>query len=393
MVFDHICNKVEQTSFYTEISEYLCEVYSHYKQVGNNAKRPKIIRNKTIKLIIFLYLVTINYAYSQYVEQSQLPKYDCKITKWKKFESEKFIIVCPNIKDSLLNDRIEVHSSWYNDTCLMKKEEELTKTDYNKHLWILGTIADYKNWDNFNLPIQKTKNGFRFNNIEFTDSLDGIGIVDTNRIVFVGNSSQTIFGLREPDLAYGYNFVVTQNNKKTYFGNFENDTVNWSNLEWLKETNYLSHSYEYIDFLVSKKYQKSLNLDSIYIVLQSFAKDFCNLFRIQIPEKKPLALIHQNHSEIANMTAYWDGACGGHIYGFHVWNEFHTEGFGFGLIKHEFGHHLFNENFKHHIPPIITEGVIEYYFNQIDINKYSKNLELSKLYADSLNFIDFCEIS
>ena len=34
--FDYIWNKVEQTSFYPEISEYLCEVYSHYKQVIPN---------------------------------------------------------------------------------------------------------------------------------------------------------------------------------------------------------------------------------------------------------------------------------------------------------------------------------------------------------------------
>lgn len=340
-------------------------------------------------MITLLILFSFSFTQAQYVEQAQLPKYDCKIANWKKFESQKFIIVTPNKIDSLLNNRVKVHSSWYDDTCLVKTEAEMSIEDYKNHLWILGTIADFENWDMFNLPIQKINDGFRFNNIDFTDSLDGIGIVDTNRIIFVGNSSQTIFGLREPDLAYGYDFVLTQDNKKTYFGNFQGDSVFLSNIDWLKETNYLRHHYNYIDLLVSKKYEKPLDLDSIYLVLQDFAEEFCSLFSIEIPIQKPLALIHKYQPEITNMTAFWDGACGGHIYGFQVWNEIHTEGFGFDLIKHEFGHHLFNENFETRFPPIIAEGVIEYYFNMLDLNTFVKNLELTKVYSDSLNFIEF----
>ena len=182
---------------------------------------------------------------------------------------------------------------------------------------------------------------------------------------------------------------MTQNEKKTYFGNFVKDSLHWSSIDLLREKNYTKFQFEYIDFLISKKYNKPLNLDSIYVIMQDFANDFCKVLFIDIPVKKPIALVHQNHGEITNMTAFWDGACGGHIYGFQIWNEFHTEGFGFGLIKHEFGHYLFNENFENHFPPIIAEGVIEYYFNHLDSNKYQRNLNLAKHKIDSLNFHEF----
>jgi hypothetical protein len=342
-----------------------------------------------VLFILSVNTVIAGSAFSQYVDISDLPQYDCNTEKWAKFESKDFIIVTPNETDSLLENRVMVHSSWYDDSCLIKSERDMSTEDYGKNLWILGTIGEYEHWEKFGLPILKTKEGFIFNGIEFIDSLDGIGIVDTSRIAFVGNSNQTIFGLREPDLAYGFDFIITQKNKKTYFGNFVGDTVNWSSLVWLRESNYLKYDYDYINFYVSCRFEYSLDLDSVYFVLKSFADDFTKMFEIEIPANGPLAYIHQDHSEIANMTAFWDGACWGHIYGFQVWDEIHTEGFGFDLIKHEFGHHVFNSNFEDFMPTIIREGVIEYYFNELDSSRKNSNLSLAKVYADSLNFVDF----
>lgn len=343
---------------------------------------------KRLPIIILVVMVFWSSAYTQYVEPEDLPKYDCQTKKWNRFELKEFIIVTPNETDSLLENRVMVHSSWYDDTCLIKSEKELNPEDYEKNLWILGTVGKYEHWERFQLPIEKTNKGFVFNNIEFNDSLDGIGIVDTNRIVFIGNSSQTIFGLRAPDLAYGFDFVITQNNKKTYFGNFLGDSVEWSNLIWLKESNYLKYQYDYIDFYVSRKFDDYINLDSVYLVLKDFAEDFTEEFKIMIPVDGPLAFIHEYHSEITNMTAFWDGACTGHIRGFNIWDEIHTEGFGFNLIKHEFGHHVFNSNFRGNIPTIIKEGAIEHYFNRQNPNREEVNIVLTKVYADSLNFVD-----
>ena len=156
-----------------------------------------IMKGRFLLLIIILTTIQFGSINAQYIEQTHLPKYDCNAIKWKKFEEQNFIIVIPNKTDSLLQNRVMVYSSWYDDTCMIKSEKELTKLDYNKHLWILGKIGDYEYWDRFNLPIQKLKNGFKFNDIEFTNPLDGIGIVDTNRIVLAGILAQTIFGLRE----------------------------------------------------------------------------------------------------------------------------------------------------------------------------------------------------
>lgn len=107
----------------------------------------------------------------------------------------------------------------------------------------------------------KMKNGFLFNKNEYTSKLDGISFIDTNRIAYVGNDNNCLFGNREPSYSNRFDFAITQDVRKTIFGNFVNgyDSVNQSVIRLLRKNNYKYYPSELMDFYVS------LKIDSITI--------------------------------------------------------------------------------------------------------------------------------
>ena len=325
---------------------------------------------------------------AQYVDLESIPKYDCKFEKERKFVSKGFIFVIPDVTDSILNERMEVYPSWYNDTVEIKKESELVKSDYSKNLWIVGKISDFNHWNLFELPIHKIDNGFVFRDERYTQRLDGICYIDTNRIVYAGNDNMCLFGIREPSYSNGMDFTLTQNLRRTIFGNYLNDrdSVIVSDLRILRKNNYRFYPTQFMDFYVSLKID-SFNIEQIEQEQKSFCQDFCTFFKLQYPKEKIKAFFHNDQLEILMISGYWD-RCGGTIGGLAPKGEIHTWGISTNLISHEFGHKIFESHYGSNDdkPGYLSEGVIRYYFNCKNKNQFKKDLQVA---YDKVNTIDY----
>ena len=214
-----------------------------------------------IIITAILIIVGLSRLSAQYIDLESIPQYDCNYEKEKKFVSKGFIFVIPDVTGSILNERMEVYPSWYNDTVEIKKESELVKSDYSKNLWIVGKISDFNHWNLFELPIHKIVNGFVFRDVRYTQRLDGICYIDTNRIVYAGNDNMCLFGIREPSYSNGMDFTITQDLRKTVFGNYTygRDSAKQADLRILRKQNYKSYATDFMDFYVS------MRIDSIDI--------------------------------------------------------------------------------------------------------------------------------
>ncbi len=343
---------------------------------------------KTI-LPILLTFLSITKCYPQYIDLGTIPKYDCEYKKEKLFVSKGFIFVIPDITDSILNERMEVYPGWYNDTIKIKKESELLSGDYSKNLWIVGKISDFKNWNLFKLPIQKINNGFIFRGAEYTDKLDGICFIDTNRISYVGNDNMCLFGIREPSYSNGMDFTITQNLRKTIFGNYMNgsDSAIVSDLRLLRKNNYSYYPTEFTDFYVSLRID-SFNIERIEHEQKSFCQDFCSFYNLKYPKEKIRAFFHSDQLEILMVSGYWD-RCAGSIGGLALKGEIHTRGTSTELISHEFGHKIFESHYgsSDDKPGYLSEGVITYYFNSKNDNKYYQDLEIAFKKVNEIDYL------
>ena len=343
---------------------------------------------KTI-ISIFLALLSMTACYSQYIDLSTIPKYDCEYKKENLFVSKGFTFVIPDVTDLILDERMEVYSSWYNDTIKIKKESELLRAGYTKNLWIVGKISDFKNWKLFKLPIQKIDNGFIFRDAEYTNKLDGISYIGTNRIAYVGNDNMCLFGIREPSYSNGMDFTITQNLRKTIFGNYLNDSdsVKVSDLRLLRKNNYRYYPGQFMDFYVSLKID-SFNIEQIEQDQKAFCQDFCKFFNLKYPKEKIKAFFHSDQLEILMISGYWD-RCGGSIGGLSPKGEIHTRGTSTKLISHEFGHKIFESHFGSNDDKVgyLSEGVIRYYFNSKNSNQYYKDLKIAYKKVNEIDYL------
>lgn len=338
----------------------------------------------------FIQLIcSINIGFSQYIDLNTIPQYDCEWKKETVFTSEEFLFVIPDKVNTVLNERISVYSSWYDDSISVKKESDLLQEDYAKHLWIVGRIADFKDWNHFGLPIYKTNNGFIFNKKKYKNKLDGISYVDTNRIAYVGNDNDCLFGIREPSYSNGFDFTITQDLRKTIFGNFVNgnDSVVQSDLRLLRKNNYKYYPTEFMDFYVSLKID-SIDIDKIEQQQKSFCQDFCMFFNLDYPKEKIKAFFHYNQKEILMISGYWD-RCRGSIGGLASKGEIHTKGISTGLISHEFGHKIYESHYGSNDdkPGYLSEGVIRYYFNAKNPKHYLEDLCIAYKKVNDIDYL------
>jgi hypothetical protein len=342
---------------------------------------------KTFSLLIFIFSITNSFA--KYIDLNTIPQYDCDHKKEQVFTSKRFLFVIPDKADSVLSERMRVYSSWYQDTICVKKESELLKNDYHKHLWIIGKINGFKEWARFGLPIVKIDNGFTFNKIEYTGTLDGISFVDTNRIAYVGNDNNCLFGIREPSYSNGFDFTITQDLRKTIFGNFicGYDSVFQSDLQLIRKNNYEYYPSEFMDYYVSYKLD-NIDIDEIKQSLKQFCQDFCHFYHLPVPKEKIKAFFHFDQLEILMVSGYWD-RCGGDIGGLAPKGEIHMKGISPDLISHEFGHKIYESHFgsSDDKPGFLSEGVVRYYFSKNDKKQYRGDLNIALKNIDNIDYL------
>jgi hypothetical protein len=328
----------------------------------------------------FLLVLTFSVSYGQF-DFSTIPKYDCDNAKLNEFESGKnYIFIIPDKFDTLLNDRVERWLDWYPLSLRIKakKESELKPKDYKKKIWIAGQISDFKHFEKFELPIKLTNNGFQFDSILLEDKRDAIMLMLENKIVMIGNSSKAT-SLLYNNYLYGYDFVISQNNRLSYFGKLDNDysIKQIANVNDIKNQNYSSAEFSGGKVYISKTLEDTIGLNKGINDLKFFISEYCSTMQIPIPDYKFPMYIHSNQEEISTVSTFWD-ACGGHIYGLQKYDEIHVEKLNFGTFRHEIQHLIFNSLLNDNQPSFFSEGIVEYYFNLKNDERLRKRIEISK---------------
>jgi len=283
---------------------------------------------------------------------------------------------------------LDEYCSDFGNNCISKTISQMTDSDYNKPVFIVGDIHKIKNWQKFKLPLKQLPNGFEINNIKFTDTSDGFTYIDDLHIVISGNSLKAI---KDVQLAFigGYDITILQKGKITYFGNYSADKFDWYNLQNLKELNYVkkqSPSFQHI--YVSKTYRDTINFSRTEDDLKKYINQFLSVYKIPKPTKKIDWFIHSNMQEYGMMSGLFHFTCAGNnSAGFSIRGEIHTHGYGIGLVKHEYSHYLFDNSIPQtYNPAFFVEGCVEYVTDLNNDTLYKERLSIAKQYKDTLNY-------
>jgi len=326
---------------------------------------------------------------AQTKDLATLPTYDCSLKKVMTIIGRQTIIVSPDKSiglDAILND----YCATLGNNCIRKKESELTETDLTKNLFLVGILADFKKWKLYKTPISILNKGFLINYKSFQNKSDGFAFVDTNKIIISGNSLKAV---KDAQLALtgGYDILVTQNGKITFFGNRQEQKFDWLNLQNLKTTNYTKSLSELFSAIyISKTFKDTIDYSKLNKNLKSYAKQFLSIYNIKMPLNKISWFIHSNMQEYGTMSGMFGLTCpGNNSAGFSIRGEIHTNGYNIGLVKHEYSHYLFDNTIhQDNNPAFFVEGCVEYATNINDSSLFRQRIEIAKKFKDTLNYTD-----
>lgn len=343
---------------------------------------------------VLLAFIFGNFLMCQKINLDTLPKFDCDYKNWTAFSKDTVIVVKPTISTFSTDNYIKNFSEFLKGKIKIRSENDLSKSDYQKSLLILGKSSDFKKWNSFHLPIKNKKSGFEFNKMKFTGKNDAIWLNQNNRVAVITNSLSSLQNILDIT-QLGMDFVILQNNQLTFFGNFSKSNSNkieQFNLQDVREKNYNFFVKENVNYYVSKSYNDNLDFQEINSKLNSYLLQFAHFYNIKIPKNKVNIIIHNNQQEIQNMIGMWNLSCGGNTAGMNVRGELHCVGSNQGLINHEMSHHVFNYNIPaENLPPILIEGVVEYFANSQNSELFKSRL--SEIYKnfDTFKFNEFFE--
>ncbi|MCD8165882.1 MAG: hypothetical protein LUE93_07000, partial [Bacteroides sp.] len=96
-----------------------------------------------------------------------------------------------------------------------KKEPELTETDLNSVLILIGPYYEFKRWPEYELPFQLIENGVALGDIYLTDPLDSYvyytdSLTTPGRILFSGNSEEAFRDYASAffNISHSFNFIA-----------------------------------------------------------------------------------------------------------------------------------------------------------------------------------------
>lgn len=345
---------------------------------------------KLSKIIAFIFFSTTIIAQTK--ELRTLPKYDCSLKKVMAIIGRKTNIVSSDNGKGLENILTD-YCTVFGDNCIRKKESDLSKEDFSKDILLVGELTDFKNWSSFQTQINQIPTGFSINKKKFKDKLDGFVYVDTNRIIISGNS---LLAVKNAQLALngGHDILITQKGKITFFGNRKGQKFDWYNLQNLKKTNYNKKKSDLFSAIyISKTYKDTIEYQKLNDEINSYARQYLDLYHLKMPIKKVSWFLHSNMEEYGTMSGMFGLTCpGNNSAGFSIREEIHTNGFNLGLVKHEYSHFLFDNTIpQDNNPAFFVEGCVEYVTNLNDQKLYNDRLVIAKSNSDALNYDDLID--
>ena len=321
-------------------------------------------------------------------------KYDCKGTATHRLaSSNKILFVFPNDDDSVTykeqtlfwRENIARHKI----ECSIKYENQLIEEDFNKTMFVFGTINSFKNWEKFSTPVINTKIGFEFGGRKLNHRNDAIlyipdSTINIMKFVLVGNSPNSLQPIIS-DLEVGYNYLVYENGMVTHFGNTSNNKYDKKKhvyLPKIKSYHYKKIGTKYYNFLVSKKLENKI--DSFKTKLDSFdffVEKYIKTMNLDEPKAKITCYIHSDNEEICYVSTHFNNLCGGTTYGIVTGNEIHSLGFH-GAIAHESSHIIFDSKYNKFAPTFFSEGIRQYYDYATNLDFLQDGIKTAKQSID-----------
>ena len=320
-----------------------------------------------------------------FVERYNLPLFDCELKVV--MGIKKITIIVPD--DSTVvwvnAKRFEENASRGGLEVTVKTESQLQKSDFDSNLWIMGTVADYLNWDRFGIPVEKLSTGFKIGDFSFKDPLHGFSYVSSPgtfpvRLVFSGNTIEAYTQIDNMP-SYGFEFVVMKDAVPELIGNGSHIT----NLNAVRKSHYTPIESKYYVFMISK----NLNQEELEKINDEEIKKYDNhveafvqKMELNLPEKKVKTFIHATQEEIKYMSGWFGTLCeNNNMNGFVTGEEIQSLKFS-GFIEHEVNHHLFNRQVHKMAPTFLSEGIQKWYEYTVSTEEKEKGFQRAREFAD-----------
>ncbi len=321
------------------------------------------------------------FAFGQdgYIDVKKLPAPDCtgKQTMNTKFaktsEANGVIVVVPDNPSEA--DKMEGMLQYY-DQAGIKKESELTQEDYFKAIILLGVISDFKHWESFEIPINRMKDGFVFNNETYADKSDAIYYASENRCVYTGNSMTVIQAL-SGTMQY-YDYMILRNGLLSEMFIHNEGPID---LDAIREANYDKQDLTYYNLFVDKKIKNLEISDSIIV-------DICQTMDLPLPTFKINAYCHHNPNATRLFSNFYpfagcDVLADDMVFGTVQLEAIHVTGRNKGMISHETFHVLWEKLVSQDYGnQFFNEGIQTYYEFLKSPQKVSNAVKIQKKYPD-----------
>ena len=315
----------------------------------------------TLKIVILLLLPLSGFSQiDNLINEYQKP--DCSDTILKAFfNNPNRIVLYPN--DRVISKTMN-HSN-------VKFENQLTEEDYKKPIEIYFPIREYQNWEKLDIPISKTKNGFKYKNLQFDSEDDAFMILTPTRYVISGNSQEIIDEVSNYTIPE-YPITIIQNGN---FAIFAGDNFEIA----LKEIEQENYSLKLSSFFEAKVSNTIINSDSTLKVLDSFVAEFCDSACLDFPEQRIKCFVHTNPNVARLFSNHGWSDCNeydsAYIFGTVKFGIVHTVGLDFSFISHETIHSIWNTHYGNS-NFLLNEGVAVYYSLFQNYSKdYIENLD------------------
>ncbi len=351
------------------------------------------MKNIFVFALIFS-VIDISYC-QEYIDVLTLPQPDSTLKYWNSFyeNTDKIMVLSDKYADD--NEYKRIYGYFLRDTTLeAKKESELNEDDYKRPLLIHGPIDGFKKWDKFDIPIKKVENGFMFLDNYYVEPNDGIYYTSPFRMVYTGNTINTVWLLQSQFQYYPY--AIVRNNERVVLGNhlpgesFEIDLIS------IRNNNYTEIITEDFIHYVSKNIDSVLVAESI-LVIDSFPKKVYKQMNIK-PVTSPIVnYIHSGPNEATFFANFYSMQGFSEIpkdrtFGTTFMNQLHCVGFSIGLIKHEAFHVIWEKSVGFTTNSFFIEGIEGYYNWGQDTSRVNSNYRILDSHLEYIKSPDFKEL-
>jgi hypothetical protein len=332
-------------------------------------------------------LITILFSLNSNSQDFEFVKTDETFQLAQKFSNtDTIIIVIPDEPVKNPSDKSLIAGwNFWGSKAIYKKESELQKEDFLKHIHVLGPLNHFKTNELLQIPVKQDKQGFSFHDKLFSHINDAFYYLndDGTRLYTSGNSYHSTDQLKRHVLG-AYQIYIFRDNEMLFSGFCSNktgiDSIN--DLEQSRKIYFDVKSIKYFDLNIAKSY----NCDSIY----NLASKELDIYIINLAKKlnsdtkdleKTKAYIYANRIDLQHFLGI---PLVMQMWGLNVNNVIHSCNYDIGTIKHEATHNFILQKIGNNTNNFFAEGFRQYTEYLFDENKYKLDKDTTLTHLDLL---------